>query len=105
MSSVEISAFIKFSGNSWCLMLLLFSKKYFPNNTPSSEIISVAKLFLGFSNCSKVGRGPKTPIEVRYMTENNPMKGEKITSHISITFFLLTYLDFISVKIVILSSK
>ena len=105
MSSVDISAFIKFSGNSWYLTLLLFSKKYFPNNTPSSEIISVAKLFLGFSNCSKVGRGPKKPIEVRDTTKNSPMKGEKITNRISIIFFLVTYLDFISVKIVILSSN
>jgi len=39
------------------------------------------------------------------MTENSPIKGEKTISQINTTFFLLTYLDFISVKIVILSSK
>ena len=29
---------------------------------PSSEMISVAKLFLGFSNCSNVGRDPENRI-------------------------------------------
>ena len=49
-SSVEINALIKFSGISLYRTLLLFSKKYFPKTIPSSDIISVAKLFFGFSN-------------------------------------------------------
>ena len=59
ISSVEINASIKFSGSSENFALVLFSKKYFPNTSPSSDIICVAKLFSGFSNWSKLGSSPK----------------------------------------------
>ena len=50
MSSVARSALTKFCGISSCLAEVRFSKKYFPKTTLSAEMISVAKLFLGFSN-------------------------------------------------------
>ena len=50
MSSVARSALTKFCGISSFLAEVRFSKKYFPKTTLSAEMISVAKLFLGFSN-------------------------------------------------------
>ena len=50
MSSVAIKASIKLSGISSLDDEVLFSKKYFPITTLSTDIISVAKLLLGFSN-------------------------------------------------------
>ena len=65
MSSVDKRALTRFGFKSWYFILLLFSKKYLPKTTPSEEMISVAKLLLGFSSSSKVGSSPNRPTEVR----------------------------------------
>ena len=54
-------------------------------------MISVAKLFLGFSNCSKVGKEPKKPNEVSHTNEKSPINGPKTKSH-NMIFFLFFFL-------------
>ena len=56
-------------------------------------MISVAKLFLGFSNWSKVGKAPKSPNEVSQTNEKSPIKGPKTTSHNMIFFFFFILLS------------
>ena len=91
-SSVANTASIKLCGNSSCLAQLLFSKKYFPKTTPSSEIISVAKLFFGFSNWSKAGKSPNNPSAVSCTKPKRIINGLKIIPHNKILFFLVIVL-------------
>ena len=74
MSSVARSALTKFCGISSFLAEVRFSKKYFPKTTLSAEIISVARLFFGFSNWSNVGSGPKNSIEAKETIEKTKIK-------------------------------
>ena len=49
-------------------------------------MISVARLFLGFSNSSNEGKAPKKPVEVRYNTTDNNIAGLSITNQREKTF-------------------
>ena len=42
---------------------------------PSSEIISVARLLLGSSNCCRLGSGPKKPKEASWTKKNKDKNG------------------------------